>query len=341
MCVAWNLAYHCTRRQQDSDRQDRDRKADTSPSFEPNDRVLLRVPLDQKTHKLSSQWKGPYRIASPDGVLPNGNYRLTDLKDRRRREEVSGDRLRLYLTVTDADRLQPDEFLIDQILKRRGTGRTREYQVKWRGYPLTEATWEPRAPLMVRCGDIIRAFDGTAAPPAPAVVTPVLPSPAPAVVTPVLPSPAPTVVMPVLPPSDPVLPPALSATPPVASTAPTVPGSSVRSVHYRDSDYRLHSSKVAFFDPLTGELYCHIRQAGGLDLPGGHRDQGETSAAAALLRECLEEELRVPASLASRLRKYAKRPPAHTAHACASMPSVRRMCRWYPAAQPSTWSLYG
>ena len=109
MRVAWNLAYHCTRRQQDSDRQDRDRKADTSPSFEPNDRVLLRVPLDQKTHKLSSQWEGPYRIVSPDGVLPNGNYRLTDLKDRRRREEVSGDRLRLYLTVTDADRLQPDE----------------------------------------------------------------------------------------------------------------------------------------------------------------------------------------------------------------------------------------
>ena len=112
-----------------------------------------------------------------------------------------------------------------------------------------------------------------------------------------------------LPPSDPVLPPALSATPPVASSAPTVSGSSVRSVHYRDSDYRLHSSKVAFFDPLTGEVYCHIRQAGGLDLPGGHRDQGETSAAAALLRECLEEELRVPASLASRLRKYAKRAP--------------------------------
>ena len=309
MRVAWNLAYHCTRRQQDSDRQDRDRKADTSPSFEPNDRVLLRVPLDQKTHKLSSQWEGPYRIASPDGVLPNGNYRLTDLKDRRRREEVSGDRLRLYLTVTDADRLQPDEFLIDQILKRRGTGRTREYQVKWRGYPLSEATWEPRAPLMVRCSDMIRAFDGTATAPAPAVVMPVLLPPVPAVVTPVLPPSAPAVVTPVLPPPDPVLPPAVVVTPPVASSAPTVSGSSVRSVHYRDSDYRLHSSKVAFFDPLTGEVYCHIRQAGGLDLPGGHRDQGETSAAAALLRECLKEELRVPASLASRLCKYAKRAP--------------------------------
>ena len=121
MRVAWNVAYHSTRSQQDNDRQERDRKADTSPSYEPNDRVLLRVPLDKKTHKLSNQWEGPYRIASPDGVLPHGNYRLTDLKDRRRREEVSGDRLRLYLTVTDADRIQPDEFLVDQILKSRGT----------------------------------------------------------------------------------------------------------------------------------------------------------------------------------------------------------------------------
>ena len=46
-----------------------------------------------------------------------------------------------------------------------------------------------------------------------------------------------------------------------------------------------------------------------MDLPGGHRDQEETSAAAALLRECLVEELNVPTSLASRLRKYAKRKP--------------------------------
>ena len=151
MHAAWNLAYHHTRRQQDSDRQERDRKADTSPSYQPNDRVLLRVPSTDHTHKLSRQWEGPYRIASPDGdVLPNGNYRLTDLKDRRRREEVSGDRLRLYLTITDADRIQPDEFLVEKILGRRGPARAREYKIKWRGYPLREATWEPRPPLMVR-----------------------------------------------------------------------------------------------------------------------------------------------------------------------------------------------
>ena len=231
MRVAWNVAYHSTRSQQDNDRQERDRKADTSPSYEPNDRVLLRVPLDKKTHKLSNQWEGPYRIASPDGVLPHGNYRLTDLKDRRRREEVSGDRLRLYLTVTDADRIQPDEFLVDQILKSRGTGRTREYLVKWRGYPVREATWEPRAPLMVRCGDMIRAFDEKRKPPEPAVVTTTLPLPV--AISPPLPAdPANAPAVPPLPvgpatapaaPSTPVAAPAVPAPP-----APAVPAGSAR-----------------------------------------------------------------------------------------------------------------
>ena len=85
----------------------------------------------------------PHR-APPDGVLPNGNYRLTDLKDRRRREEVSGDWLRLYVyRLTDlkdrrrreevsGDRLRsnpaPDEFLVERILERRGTSRDRQYQ---------------------------------------------------------------------------------------------------------------------------------------------------------------------------------------------------------------------
>jgi 8-oxo-dGTP pyrophosphatase MutT (NUDIX family) len=66
---------------------------------------------------------------------------------------------------------------------------------------------------------------------------------------------------------------------------------------------------VAFFDPISGQVYCHHRVRGGLDLPGGHRDSGEGSAAEALLRECLLEELRVPDTLAARLRKYAKLEP--------------------------------
>ena len=163
--LAWNLAYHQTRHLQGKDGNTADAAADYSPAYLPNDRVLLRVPQDTHTHKLANQWEGPYRIA-PDGVLPNGNYRLIDMKDRRRRDVVSGDRLRLYLTVTDADRLAPDEFLVESLLNRRGTARDRQYLVKWRGYPKREATWEPRITLMVRCAEMVRAFDAEASAPA-------------------------------------------------------------------------------------------------------------------------------------------------------------------------------
>ena len=109
----------------------------------------------------------------------------------------------------------------------------------------------------------------------------------------------------------PLAPPVSVTSPRPSDTSIPAPPTSTPSNNrfYRDSDYRLHSSKVAFFDPLTGEVYCHVRQRGGLDLPGGHRDKNERSAADTLLRECLSEELRVPATLASRLRKYAKRTP--------------------------------
>ena len=33
--------------------------------------------------------------------------------------------------------------------------------IKWRGYPLKDATWEPRSALMLRCSDMVRAFEET------------------------------------------------------------------------------------------------------------------------------------------------------------------------------------
>ena len=79
--------------------------------------------------------------------------------------------------------------------------------------------------------------------------------------------------------------------------------------HYRDAENRLHASKVAFVDTNTGNLYFHHRNDGGLDLPGGHRDVGEASAACALIRECVVEELRLPSTLEARLREHAAHPP--------------------------------
>ena len=34
-----------------------------------------------------------------------------------------------------------------------------EYEVKWLGFPRSKATWEPRAALEERCGDLLEAYD--------------------------------------------------------------------------------------------------------------------------------------------------------------------------------------
>ena len=156
--AAWAVAYHLTRDQQNKDRDETNRRASLNHQFEVGDRVLLRKPASTHVHKLADQWDGPYRIAD-GGVLPDGNYRLTDLKDRRSHSVVHADRLKLYLTITDADRLMPDEYLVDSLLDRRGQGNRYQYLVKWRGYPKSHATWEPRQPLLQRCQTLIDAMD--------------------------------------------------------------------------------------------------------------------------------------------------------------------------------------
>ena len=35
------------------------------------------------------------------------------------------------------------------------------FLVKWRGYPIKDATWEPRSALMLRCSDMVQAFEET------------------------------------------------------------------------------------------------------------------------------------------------------------------------------------
>ena len=211
----WRLAFDATRQSQIRSAQDSDSRADTSPTYQPGDRVLLRKPQDTHIHSLAAQWTGPFRIAH-NGVLPNGNYRLVDLHDRRSSDVVSGDRLRLYLTITDADRVAPDEFIVESLLERRGPPRDRQYLVKWRGYPKREATWEPRAPLMVRCGDLVRALDTTSDAPAPAATAPAAaPSPSPPAAPPAAPPPPP--------PRRPAAPPAAPAPAPFTAASRRAP----------------------------------------------------------------------------------------------------------------------
>jgi len=107
-------------------------------------------------NKLLYHYAGPYRVAE---VLPAGKYRLTDLENRRIKDEVHISNLRPYFTITDLEPVQPDEYLVDSLLAVRGRGNRRQYLVKWRGYRRGESTWEPRTELMRRCGDLVKEFD--------------------------------------------------------------------------------------------------------------------------------------------------------------------------------------
>ena len=50
-------------------------------------------------------------------------------------------------------------YEVEKILdKRKNDGRV-EYCIKWKGYALSEATWEPRWRLMQDCPKLIKEFD--------------------------------------------------------------------------------------------------------------------------------------------------------------------------------------
>eukprot|EP00966_Prymnesium_polylepis_P126709 2930301-Prymnesium_polylepis.1 len=70
--------------------------------------------------------------------------------------------LRPYRTCVDAEELEDEEFVIDELLKRRTVREQRQYLVKWRGYPRSEATWEPAEELGRRCAELLEQFEAVA-----------------------------------------------------------------------------------------------------------------------------------------------------------------------------------
>ena len=153
------------------DQQIRDHAAadpDTSAvKYEVNDMVCRLLP--DHVNKLQWQWAGPYRVKE---VLPDGNYKLWDLENVILSDIYPSARLRPYRTFINEDELQPDEFIVDELMKVRGPLMSREFLVKWRQFPRSQATWEPEFELRRRCTELIADFDlvhqtPTPAPPPP------------------------------------------------------------------------------------------------------------------------------------------------------------------------------
>jgi hypothetical protein len=130
------------------------RRSNTDTKFKVGDRVCRRIP--GHSNKFHFFFSGPYRVLE---VLSHSRYRLRDLENRIVKDEVHISNLRPYLIITDEFELEEDEYIVEELINRRGTKAKREYLVKWRGYPRSESTREPVLELRRRCADLVDEYD--------------------------------------------------------------------------------------------------------------------------------------------------------------------------------------
>ena len=156
LSAAWHAARQATVVEQEKAFSDAHSKHQSNVAFEVGDRVRYLLP-DAKANKLTSAWSTPCRILE---VLGQGNYRLRDLPNNMMDDKFHVSQLRPYLTEADAEPLSADEYVVDRIIDHRGNQLpTRTYKIKWRQYPLSQATWEPRQELLRRCEELVSAYD--------------------------------------------------------------------------------------------------------------------------------------------------------------------------------------
>ena len=104
--------------------------------------------------KLRRQWVGPfavtkvvspvaYKLDLPQGWKIHPTFHVSNLRRYLRSEEF----------VREVQPPPPDlvegvlEYEAEGILRHKGKGAQRRYLVLWKGYPVTEATWEPAVNL--------------------------------------------------------------------------------------------------------------------------------------------------------------------------------------------------
>ena len=92
--------------------------------------------------------KGEINIADPLS-------RLVSKKELDEAEAYEVDTLDLKICAEEVSQM----YEIEKILDKRTKDGHVEYCIKWKGYALSEATWEPRWRLMQDCPKLIKEFD--------------------------------------------------------------------------------------------------------------------------------------------------------------------------------------
>jgi hypothetical protein len=144
--------------------------------FKVGDSVLLStdhlkmVGADKRTPKFASKYIGPFKIKR----VANANAYELDLPVQMRINPVLNiSRLKVYrdpssfpsrpstvirpppeITLEDG----AEQYEVESILARRGSGARSQYLVKWLGYPVWEATWEKSSSL-TKAKDAVQDFE--------------------------------------------------------------------------------------------------------------------------------------------------------------------------------------
>ena len=147
-----NLTVAQSRAKQYADRSRRDE------TFKVGDEVVLSTRnLHVNQHlpsKIRRCWIGPYRVARvispvaygldlPPAWRVHPVFHISNLKRFHRSEEFEREERPPSPIVVDGE----EEYEVEAILRHKGKGARRLYLVMWKGYPITEASWEPESHL--------------------------------------------------------------------------------------------------------------------------------------------------------------------------------------------------
>jgi hypothetical protein len=151
-----------------------DKRRRPSPTYRKGDLVWLdatNLKTGRPSKKLDARRLGPFEIT--DVITPLA-YRLKLPHSWRVHPVFHVSLLRpatidttLHPTTTD-DNLRPPpdvidgtaEYHVESVLDHSGGPRRRQFLVKWFGYPVSEASWEPRSNLR-HASDIVHAYEAT------------------------------------------------------------------------------------------------------------------------------------------------------------------------------------
>jgi hypothetical protein len=149
-----------------------DKKRRPTPLFQTGDLVYLdtrNIKTGRPSKKLDVKRTGPfevleqinpvaYRIRLPPSWKLHPVFHVSLLRLAHIDEKLHPDPIRDDLRPPPDIIDNEEEYEVEKIIDHRGGIRRRQYLVKWRGYPISEATWEPKN-LLRHAPDAIHAYE--------------------------------------------------------------------------------------------------------------------------------------------------------------------------------------